>query len=200
MGTVLVIIFLIASGVALLLWTRFFTRINKGKFTPEKFRANKINIYTDFGTFTISGQERQLYWRTPKEKTYSCNFENIKGITYKEKKGAILTEYFFTDLNITDFLPRYGEKTTSYLITLVLSQEIPTEDKSKKYALDDDQKIPLFIAQQYEIRDRIPILPTVLKALSLYHDAGAYSRRVLYEILRLFEQAGKKMGLLIENK
>ena len=200
METALVIIFSLASVVALILWTKFLTRIRKGKFTFEKLGTNNINMFTDFGTFTINGQEKKLYWKTPKNEMYSYHFMNIKGLAYNyEEKGAFFTEFFFSDFNITDFSTTYEDKNTNYLISLVLFDEKSIiDDRSKKFVLDEDQKIPLFVARQYEIRDFIPILPTVLKALSLHHDAGNYSRGVLNEILWLFEQAGKKVSLLIQ--
>ena len=96
-------------------------------------------------------------------------------------------EYFLSDFVVTDLLSKYEDKNTTYLISLVLNNQAPQIKHDK---------IPLFVAQQYEIRDMIPVTPFLLQALSLYKDVGDYSRGVLDKIMTKFGKSGKKLKLI----
>jgi hypothetical protein len=178
----------IISFVGWIFWSQFLTRIKKGIFVCETKGRNKQIIKTDYGTFMIDGHEKKVDWSTPNGKITSFAFDEIKGIKFSyDETSAFLTEYFLSDFGITDLLSKYEDKNTTYLISLVLNNQT----SQMKY-----DKIPLFVAQQYEIRDMIPVTPFLLQALSLYKDVGDYSRGVLDEIISKFERSGKKLTLI----
>jgi hypothetical protein len=193
------LIFFIAAVVIVILFFKFLTRIKKGLFVWKKLESNKVIFRTDFGTFTINGGTQKLHWQTPKGATFTHSFEEIKGIKYKyEETWAFLTEELVSYFDIIVFSDTYKNKNTTYLISLVLFQKgVKTDEKNKGFAFPEDPKIPIFVAQQLEIRDIVPIMPMVLNALSLHKDAGEYTRHVLDEILLKFDHLGKKLTLLV---
>lgn len=187
-------ILLIMSLSAWILWAKFLTRIKKGTYICEYIDSDKAGLITDYGCFTINGDDKKVYWEIPNGDKKSFDFDDIKGINFiYDESGAFLKEYFFSDFGITDFFPAYRDKNTTYLVSLVLNNRLGFEEKKNS---TNEDKIPFFIAQQYEIRDMIPITPFLLQITRLHKDVGDYSRSVLDHILLTFENSGKKMQLI----
>jgi len=188
MEAALIIGMFIISLVGWILWSQFLTRIKKGQYLCVSKGADKNIFKTDYGTFIIDGIKKKLDWKSSNGGIESLILEDIIGIKFSyDEKSAFWKEYFLSDFGFTDLLSTYEDKNTTYIISLVLNKD--------SVQIKNDM-IPLFVAQQYEIRDMIPIIPFLLQIFSLYTDAGDYSREVLDKIMSNFNKCGKKLKLI----
>lgn len=181
-----------------ILFCAWLVRIKGGEYVYKRKDRHRIIFQTDCGTFVIQSSEQRVICTPKRGSSQTLPFDQIKGIHYRYgEKSAFFTEYLLTDWNLTDLFPAYRDKHLTFAIYLVLfPKESEAKENEKRFCMEDDPKIPLFVAKQYQIRDFIPIMPFFVWALGLQKDVATESRKVLNKILSAFKSVGKEMEIL----
>ena len=179
------IIVLVVLGIVLdYFWTTLFRRVRKGKFKVVSDFEGAFQFETNFGQFRIDHKTQRMSV-VSKQKRVSFSLKDISALRYTyNDEWALFNEWLF-GFDYTDLLTNYQDLIHWYTITI---------------KTNDGQKIPVFVAGQWEPREflfgwYIQLQENILSRFGLFREIDEHCSEVFEQIHYQLKKSGIEIPL-----